>query len=96
MSKVEEFSLSQQVKQAEGNIVSDMNGEKVMLCVKNGKYYNLGVLGGQIWEIIKQPVSIEEVVTKLIEQYDVEQKQCEEETIAFLQQLVKEGLVEIE
>ena len=33
-----------------GNIVSDMGGEKVMLSIENGKYYNLGEMGGEIWE----------------------------------------------
>ena len=28
--------------QKEGNVVSDMDGEKVMLSIHNGKYYNLG------------------------------------------------------
>jgi len=32
----------------EGNIVSNMDGEKVMLSIKNGKYYNLGEIGGFI------------------------------------------------
>ena len=30
-----------------------MGGEKVMLSVKNGKYYNLGEIGGEIWELIR-------------------------------------------
>ena len=44
------ISLNDEVSQREGNIVSDMGGEKVMLSINNGKYYNLGEMGGEIWE----------------------------------------------
>jgi len=94
MSKVVELTMQQTVKQMEGNIVSDMNGEKVMLSVKNGKYYNLGALGGEIWDQIKEPVRIDDLITVLLEKYDVEQAQCKEQTITFLRQLIEEGLVE--
>ena len=55
-----------------GNIVSDMDGEKVMLSIQNGKYYNLGELGGEIWDLIKEPISTQELVHSLQSQYDVE------------------------
>lgn len=56
--------LNTVVNQVEGNIVSDMDGEKVILCIQNGKYYNLGQVGGDIWSLIQeQPVSIQQIVT---------------------------------
>ena len=46
--------LNQEVTQGKGNIVSDMGGEKVMLSIENGKYYNLGEMGGEIWDLIQE------------------------------------------
>lgn len=46
------LSLETVLVQREGNIASDMDGEKVMLNVKNGKYYNLGEVGGEIWSAL--------------------------------------------
>ena len=37
-----------------------MDGEKVMLSIEKGKYYNLGLLGGVIWELIESPITGEE------------------------------------
>lgn len=37
------------------NVVSDMDGEKVMLSVHNVKYYNLGEVGGLTWELMNEP-----------------------------------------
>lgn len=92
----ENISISQIVSQNEGNIVSDMDGEKVMLSIHNGKYYNLGEIGGEIWELIEKPISIQEVITTLLSQYDVTQEQCEEQVLSFLSLLKTEGLIEIQ
>lgn len=89
------ISLHQLVTQEEGNIVSDMGGEKVMLSIKNGKYYNLGEIGGEIWDLIQQPIKVKELVTKLMAIYDIEQLECEEQVIAFLTGLKDERLIDI-
>ncbi|WP_340371757.1 lasso peptide biosynthesis PqqD family chaperone [Peribacillus sp. FSL E2-0218] len=81
--------------QSPGNIVSDMDGEKVMLSVSNGKYYNLGELGGEIWELMKQPVTVQELVTTLQSQYHVEQSDCTAHVTDFISQLLEQGLVSI-
>lgn len=46
LMKEGKINLDHYIVQSEGNIVSDMDGEKVMLSIKNGKYYNLGKIGG--------------------------------------------------
>lgn len=93
MIKNHAISKKHLVSQAEGNIVSDMDGEKVMLSIRNGKYYNLGEMGGEIWERMKEPIIVQELITTLITQYDVEQNECEEQVISFLGLLFGEGLM---
>jgi hypothetical protein len=89
----EMISSNHYVVQSAGNIVSDMGGEKVMLSIHNGKYYNLGAIGGYIWECIQAPVTIEQLVDKLRSEYEVERTVCEEHVSSFLNDLSKEGLV---
>ncbi|KQX52086.1 MULTISPECIES: lasso peptide biosynthesis PqqD family chaperone [unclassified Paenibacillus] len=87
--------LNVQIVQGEGNIVSDMDGEKVMLNIANGKYYNLGQIGGHIWELISAPISVEELVTALTKEFDVEQEVCEEQTKVFLNHLLEEKIIHV-
>ncbi|WP_160726048.1 lasso peptide biosynthesis PqqD family chaperone [Bacillus sp. USDA818B3_A] len=82
------------VKKGE-NYISNMDGEKVMLSIQNGKYYNLGGIGGEIWDRIRDSITIPELITTLIAEYDIDRNQCEEEVMAFLQNLIKEDLIEI-
>ncbi|MGE7636529.1 lasso peptide biosynthesis PqqD family chaperone [Peribacillus frigoritolerans] len=96
MLKTQQITLEKAIVQSEGNIVSDMDGEKVMLSVQKGKYYNLGKLGGEIWDLMKEPVTIQELVTTLQSQYDVAQTECEKQVTDFINQLLEQGLVKIE
>ncbi len=75
--------------------VSDMNGEKVMLSIDSGKYYNLGEIGGKIWELLADEISVKQLVQTLVFHYNVEQSECEEQVLSFLENLRREGLVEI-
>ncbi len=87
--------LDTKYSQSPGNIVSDMDGEKVMLSVSKGKYYNLGELGGEIWELMKEPITIQELVATLQSQYNVDPTDCKEHVTDFLSQLLEQGLVSI-
>lgn len=87
--------LNQTVLQAEGNIVSNMGDEKVMLSIHNGKYYNLGKTGGEIWELMKEPIQINEIITTLLSRYQVGQNECEEQVLSFVTHLNKEDLIKI-
>ena len=79
--------------QKEGNVVSDMDGEKVMLSIHNGKYYNLGEIGGVIWGLLEEPKSIEELVNCLTAEYDVCPEECESQVQSFLDMLKREELI---
>jgi DNA-directed RNA polymerase delta subunit len=96
MNKIQNIMKKNIVTQKEGNIVSDMDGEKVMLSIQNGKYYNLGELGGKIWDLIKDPISVQDLVTTLQSLYEVDQTECEEQVTTFLSHLLEEGIIHVE
>jgi hypothetical protein len=81
------------VVQAEGNIVSDMDGEKVMLNISRGKYFNLGKVGGRIWDALSAPITVRNLVLILMAEYNVEQCVCEEHILSFLESLLNEQLI---
>jgi len=93
MSKNDLLQQSDIIRQRPGNIVSDMDGEKVMLSVESGNYYNLGQIGGRIWELIEQPASIGDIVSQLISEYDIDPDTCLQQILPFLNHLHEEGLI---
>jgi len=93
MHKLTTLHPSDIVVQAEGNIVSDMDGEKVMLSVQKGKYYNLGEVGGNIWNAISKPATVANIVSTIERAYEVKADICQQDVISFLQHLLDEELI---
>ena len=89
----QQIALNDVFVQNQGNLVSDMGGEKVMMSINTGKYYNLGAIGGRIWELIETPASVENLIESLTSEYDIDAAICEEQVVLFLQQLSKENLI---
>lgn len=87
--------LDHKVTQIEGNIVCDVDGEMAMLSVQNGKYYNLGDIGGGIWLRIENQISVRQLIHTLMSEFDVEESICEMKVISFLNQLHDEKLIQI-
>ncbi|MGM0883164.1 MAG: lasso peptide biosynthesis PqqD family chaperone [Bacillota bacterium] len=89
------ITANELVVQSDGYLVSEMNGEKVMLSIENGKYYNLGQLGGRVWELMASPVTIQDMAKQLVTEYEIEPEECEQQVRRFLQQLASEGLIQV-
>lgn len=95
MLEAKQVSLQDMIVQSPGLIVSDMGGEKVMMSVDNGKYYNLGEIGGDIWSLVEKSISVQEVVEILLSKYEVRKEECIDQVLSFLQELNKEKLIQI-
>lgn len=98
MKNIVEKQLSTEtiIVQSPGSITSDMDGETVMMSVDNGKYYNLGIVGGFVWKELNNPISINRLISILTNEFEVEVNQCEKEVIPFLEMLLNQNLIMIE
>lgn len=72
---------------------SVLNDELVMVDAMTGKYYGLGGTGPRLWELLEQPMTVGELVDRLVAEYAVDERLCREETVRYLQQLHEAGLV---
>ena len=77
----------------EGLMTADMNGSAVMMDIMTGKYYNLGEVGGRIWELLEEPATLSELIGKLTAEYDVSAEQCRTDILPFLDTLLERGLL---
>lgn len=66
---------------------TDLNGEIVMMDLEKGRYFSLNGVGSRIWEIIEEPIGINKIVDCLLEEYDVNRNECEENVLEFLDKL---------
>ena len=77
----------------EGLMTADMNGSAVMMDIMSGKYYNLGEVGGRIWEMLEEPMTLGALVQKLTAEYDVSADRCRSDMLPFLNTLIERGLL---
>ncbi|PFN07046.1 hypothetical protein COK38_00555 [Bacillus cereus] len=52
-------------------------------------------MAGEIWELIKSPIEVKQVVSRLLSQYDVSQNDCENQVLSFLEDLYKDELSQV-
>ena len=89
------IGLDVNVKHAVGIVSADMDGEKVMMNIEKGKYYGLDCIGSRIWELLEGPNTVRKVVGTLLKEYNVEEKNCQQDVLAFISKLYAQGLVDI-
>ena len=77
--------------------VTDLAGEKVMVDFEQGKYFCIKGVGNDIWDMLdgqegEDGITVEAILHKLMEEYEVMEEVCEKEVLAFLEKLEQAGI----
>ena len=73
---------------------SSIDDEVVMMSSERGMYYNLNPIGSRIWELLDTPQTQESLCAQLMDEYDVDEATCQQETAEFLKSLAERGLIQ--
>ncbi len=84
------------VKRADSVTSAEVDGESVLLDLEEGMYYGLNPVGARIWDLIREPTAIGEVVDEITAEYDVERGQCLDDTIALVAEMSEDDLVVVQ
>jgi hypothetical protein len=88
------LALSTVVVAASDHVSTPMNQETVLLNLKTGKYYSLNRVGTFIWEQLKEPASLAQVVDATLAKFDVDRARCEADVRRIIQGLVDAGFAQ--
>jgi hypothetical protein len=89
------FSFNQRVKLSEDVLISDLQGESVILNVNSQRYYGLDKVGTKFLTLLSNSETIQQAFETLLAQYDVEADQLRGDLTELLAHLKEQGLVEI-
>ncbi|MDQ7029720.1 MAG: PqqD family peptide modification chaperone [Ardenticatenia bacterium] len=92
MSKISRAST---VWRSPEQVFTHLDGEIVILGLQSEAYFGLKGAGVRIWELIQEPITVQAVLEKLLEEYEVERERCERDLLAFLDRLADAGLIEV-
>ena len=73
----------------------DLAGEMAVVNFDNGVYYGLDPTGARIWNLLREPSTVEELCDILAGVFDVDRSTLESDVRAFVGELADHGLVEI-
>ena len=74
-------------------ISSKMDDEVVMMSIEKGNYYGLNPVAAEIWEMLTAPMTVQAIIDRLMEEFDVEHEQCYNEVLVYIGKLEHEGLI---
>jgi len=92
------FSISDdsRIMVTKDQVSCDLAGETAVLNLKNGVYYGFAdPVGVRIWSLVQTPITIRALRDAIMQEFEVEEEQCERELLAVLQKLASEALIEI-
>ncbi|RFS18302.1 PqqD family peptide modification chaperone [Emticicia sp. C21] len=90
------ISLTSQLKRNEEQfIVNSLGEEAVMMNTASGDFIGLNSVGTEIWNLLEEQKSFEELVKELMEIYEVAEKQCIDETLPYLNKMIGEKMIQL-
>ncbi|MFT3926105.1 MAG: PqqD family protein [Myxococcales bacterium] len=72
----------------------EKRNETVLVHVATGKYYSLNRAGSFVWEQLKKPVSLGQIVDVMVTKFDVDRPRCEADVRDIIASLLDAGLVQ--
>lgn len=87
--------LSTRVIVPDGVLLQEIAGESVILNIHTERYYGLDSTGTRMWAVLTTSMSIQEALEVLIEEYEVDRVTLMRDVLAFVQDLLANGLLQV-
>ncbi len=84
--------LNKKVIPSEDVLFQEVDGETVLLDLKSEHYFGLNAVGTRVWQLIQDNEELNKVFELLLDEYDVEPSQLENDLSKIVSELVHEGL----
>lgn len=89
------FDTTTIVKRSDRQVACNLNGEVALLDLDKGLYYGLQDVGAHVWNALQEPCSVGEIVTTVLDHFDVASETCRSDVLTFLADLRAAGLIEV-
>ncbi len=84
------------VVRADQLLATDLDDETILMSIEKGAYYGMEQTARRVWQLLEKRQTVSDLCRQLAEEYSVTPEVCEQEVIAFLEELLKENLVVVE
>jgi hypothetical protein len=88
--------LAQRARIPANVLMRDIDGESVLLDLKEGRYYGLNATGTRMWQVVTSAALIADACTQLENEYDAAPDTLNADLVALVLQLSERGLLALE
>ena len=74
----------------------EVNGETVILDLNSESYFGLDEVGTRIWQLLQEHGDVQKAFDVMLDEFDVEEDQLENDMSALLDEMLEKGLLHIE
>lgn len=93
MTSANSLDFSARLQRIHEQVHTVLDGSVVVMTLADGNYFELNPVGARIWAELEQPVTVPELVDRLLADYDVDGETCRIEVEAWLLKMHDLGLV---
>ena len=76
-------------------LVSQLADETVLMDAASGDYMGLNPVGTVVWSLLEEEQTMNTMIAKLLDRYEVSAEQCQQELTTFLQELDKRKMITV-
>ena len=76
-------------------LVSELDGESVLLKLKSESYFGLDEIGTRIWTLLLESDSVQAVYDAVLSEFDVDADELLDNLTEFVDSLIRQGLLEV-
>jgi hypothetical protein len=74
-------------------ITAIIDDELVMMSIEKGQYYGVSGVGPRVWELLVDPITVEQVSSVISCEYDIDVQSCQHDVESFIDRMVGIGVV---
>ncbi|MCW8878896.1 MAG: PqqD family peptide modification chaperone [Kangiellaceae bacterium] len=89
------INIDTRVKRNDEVVEAIIDGETVMMDIESGNYFGLDLVATRIWQIIEKPLTIQDICSQLLTEYDVSEEQCRQDVIDFVSEMFQARTVSV-
>ena len=76
-------------------LAQEVDGETVLLDLQSESYFGLDEVGTRIWQLLQEQDELQKVLDIMLEEYDVDAKQLENDLNELLEKLLEAKLITV-
>ena len=75
-------------------LAQELDGETVLLDLASESFFGLDEVSTRVWQLLRDGIGREEVIDRLLEEYEVDREVLERDIEDLLERLAEAGLIE--